>query len=77
MLSLSLSFMLFVWPLLTKHMNFISHHLTEKEFHARYETMSRLQIEDEMVKGVGCCEKVNNLWKFFFCRKIPKSEVLS
>ena len=42
MLSLGLSFMLFVWPLLTKHMNFIAHHLTEKEFHARLETMNRL-----------------------------------
>ena len=42
MLSLGLSFMLIVWPLLTKHMNFIAHHLTEKEFHARMETMNRL-----------------------------------
>ena len=42
MLSLGLSLFLFVWPLLTKHMNFIAHHLTEKEFVARYETMNRL-----------------------------------
>ena len=42
MLSLGLSFMLFVWPLLSKHTNFIAHHLTEKEFHARLETMNRL-----------------------------------
>lgn len=42
MLSLGLSFMLIVWPLLTKHMELIAHHLTEKEFHARMETMNRL-----------------------------------
>jgi hypothetical protein len=54
MLSLGLSFFLFVWPLLTKHMNFIAHHLTEKEFHARYETMNRMQVEDELVKSMGC-----------------------
>mmetsp|Transcript_17645 Transcript_17645/g.23823 ORF Transcript_17645/g.23823 Transcript_17645/m.23823 type:complete len:135 (-) Transcript_17645:41-445(-) len=42
MLSLGLTFMLFVWPLLTKHLNFIAHHLTEKEFHARLETMNKL-----------------------------------
>ena len=44
MLSLGLSFMLIIWPLLTKHLNFIAHHLTEKEFHARMETMNRLQV---------------------------------
>ena len=41
MLSLGLSFMLMVWPLLTKHTNYVAHHLTEKEFHARYEVMNR------------------------------------
>lgn len=50
MLSLGLSLVLFTWPLLTKHMNFIAHHLTEKEFHARLETMNRLQVEDTLVK---------------------------
>ena len=55
MLSLGLSFMLFVWPLLTKHLNFIAHHLTEKEFHARLETMNRLQVEDLLIKQMGCC----------------------
>ena len=44
MLSLGLSFMLIIWPLLMKHLNFIAHHLTEKEFHARMETMNRLQV---------------------------------
>ena len=47
-LSLGLSFMLFVWPLMTKHLNFICHHLTEKEFHARMETMNRLQMDDTL-----------------------------
>ena len=42
MLSLGLSFMLVIWPLLTKHMELIAHHLTEKEFHARMETMNKL-----------------------------------
>ena len=54
MLSLSFSFMLFVWPLLTKHMDFIAHHLTEKEFHARLETMNRMHIEDVLVKSMNC-----------------------
>ena len=54
MLSLGLSLFIFVWPLLSKHMTFIAHHLTEKEFHARYETMNRLQIDDELVKSMGC-----------------------
>ena len=42
MLSLGLSFMLVVWPLMTKHLELIAHHLTEKEFHARMETMIKL-----------------------------------
>lgn len=54
MLSLGLSFLLIVWPLLTKHMNFIAHHLTEKEFHARLETMNRLQVDDELIESMGC-----------------------
>lgn len=61
MLSLGFSLMLFVWPLLTKHMNFIAHHLTEKEFHARLETMNRLQIEDELIKSIKCGQKCRNL----------------
>ena len=76
MLSLGLSFMLVVWPLLTKHLNFIAHHLTEKEFHARMETMNRLQVPDAMVESIGCCHKLKNLYNFFFCRKTPKSEIL-
>ena len=76
MLSLGLSFFLFVWPLLTKHMNFIAHHLTEKEFHARYETMNRLQVEDVLVKSMGCRQKCRNLTLFFCKRNIPKSEIL-
>ena len=54
MLSLGLSFMLMVWPLLTAHVTFISHHLTEKEFHARLEVMNRLQISDAMIQSNGC-----------------------
>ena len=42
MLSLGLSFMLMVWPLLKGHLTFVSHHLTEKEFHSRLEVMNRL-----------------------------------
>jgi len=61
LLSLGFSLMLFVWPLLTKHMNFIVHHLTEKEFHARLETMNRLQIEDELIKSVTFAQKCRNL----------------
>ena len=76
MLSLGLSFMLVVWPLLSKHLNFIQHHLTEKEFHARLEVMNRLQVEDAHLKSIGCCQKLKNLYKFFCCRKIPKSEIL-
>ena len=76
MLSLGLSFMLFVWPLLSKHTNFIAHHLTEKEFHARLETMNRLQIDDELIKSVSCCQKVRNLGYFCCIRKTPKSEIL-
>ena len=49
LLSLGFSLMLVVWPLMTKHLNFISHHLTEKEFHARLETMNRLQIDDQLI----------------------------
>ena len=67
MISLGLSFMLFVWPLLTKHCNFIVHHLTEKEFHARLETMNRLQVEDQLIQSIGCKQKCINLWSFF-CR---------
>ena len=77
MLSLSLSFFLFVWPLLTKHWGFIAHHLTEKEFHARLDTMMRLQIEDTLITQMGCAQKCKNLTRFFCCRKIPKSEVLT
>ena len=49
MLSLGLSFMIFVWPLLWQHLNLIAHHLTEKEFHARLETMNKLQVEDRLI----------------------------
>ena len=76
MLSLGLSFMLVVWPLMTKHLNFIAHHLTEKEFHARLETMNRLQIPDALVESMSCGQKVKNLYRFFCCRKTPKSEIL-
>ena len=38
LISLGFSFFLVVWPLLRKHLDFIMHHLTEKEFHARMET---------------------------------------
>ena len=55
MLSLGLSFMLVVWPLLSKHLNFIAHHLTEKEFHARLEVMNRLSVEDALTQSIGCC----------------------
>ena len=54
MLSLGTSFMLFVWPLLTKHMNFTAHHLTEKEFHARAEAMDRMQVDDVLVESMKC-----------------------
>ena len=40
MLSLGLSLMCLVWPLLYAHWNFVAHHLTEKEFHARLEVMN-------------------------------------
>ena len=49
MLSMGFSFMLFVWPLLKKHTNFIAHHLTEKEFHARMEAMNNLQVDDMLI----------------------------
>lgn len=75
MLSLGWSFMLFVWPLLTKHMNFIVHHLTEKEFHARLETMNRLQTDDILIKEVKCGQKCTNLLNFCFRRRIPPSEL--
>ena len=77
MLSLGFSFMLFVWPLLTKHMNFIAHHLTEKEFHARMETMNKLQVDDVLVESMNCKQKCSNLYTFFCKRKIPKSEILT
>ena len=54
MLSLGLSFMLFVWPLMTKHLDFIQHHLTEKEFHARLDTMMKLNVDDELLKRMTC-----------------------
>ena len=54
MLSLGYSFLLFVWPLLTKHTNFVAHHLTEKEFHARLETMNRLNVEDALIQSMSC-----------------------
>ena len=77
MLSLGLSFMLVVWPLLKKHLELVAHHLTEKEFHARMETMNKLQVEDVLVKEIGCGQKCKNLVRFFCCRSVPKSEVLS
>ena len=76
MLSLGLSFMIFVWPLLWQHLELIAHHLTEKEFHARLETMNRLNVEDRLIQSIGCKQKCKNLCSFFFCRKIPKSEIL-
>ena len=71
MLSLGLSFMLVVWPLLTKHLELVAHHLTEKEFHARMETMIKLQVDDVLVKEIGCGQKCKNLVRFFCCRRIP------
>ena len=73
MLSLGLSFMLVVWPLFTKHIELIAHHLTEKEFHARMETMNRLQIDDVLIQSMSCGQKCKNLTQLFCCRKIPKS----
>ena len=54
MLSLGFSLMLFVWPILTRHMNFIAHHLTEKEAHARKETMEKLEVDDVLVERMKC-----------------------
>ena len=54
MLSLGFSLMLFVWPILTRHMNFIAHHLTEKESHARKETMEKLEVDDVLVERMKC-----------------------
>ena len=76
MLSLGLSFMLFVWPLMTKHLDFIQHHLTEKEFHARMETMEKLQIDDVLTESMKCKQKCINLFNFFCRRNVPKSEIL-
>ena len=76
MLSLGLSFMLVVWPLLKKHLELIAHHLTEKEFYARLETMNKLQVDDLLVESMNCKQKCKNLTRFFFCQKIPDSQVL-
>ena len=76
MLSFGFSFMLFVWPLMTKHLDFIQHHLTEKEFHARLDTMMKLNVDDELIKRMTRGQKCKNIYQFFFCRKVPKSEIL-
>lgn len=76
MLSLGLTFFLFVWPLLKKHMQFIAHHLTEKEFHARLEVMNKNFIEDALIKSIGWRQKLRNLCYFFCRRNIPASEIL-
>ena len=53
-LSLGLSLMLMIWPLMKKHLELVAHHLTEKEFHARMETINKLQVEDELIKSINC-----------------------
>ena len=46
--------MLMIWPLMKKHLELVAHHLTEKEFHARMETINKLQVEDELIKSINC-----------------------
>jgi len=76
MLSLGLSLMSLVWPLMTSHWNFVAHHLTQKEFHARLELMNQKQIPDAMIRSVTCGQKCSNLYYFLCKRKIPKSDIL-
>ena len=75
-ISLGFSFMLLVWPLLRKHLDFIMHHFTEKEYHARMETSKKLKTLDYYIGSISGKRKCRNLYKFFCCRKIPKSEIL-
>ena len=54
MLSYGFSLTLFMWPLVTKHVELVSYNMTEKEFFARLDTRNRLMIEDDvMVMGIG------------------------
>ena len=46
LLSLGFSFMVLTWPLFRKHLDFIMHHITEKEFHARLETSKKIKVLD-------------------------------
>ena len=46
LLSLGFSFFLLTWPLFRKHLDFIMHHLTEKEFHARLDTSKKIKVLD-------------------------------
>ena len=73
LLSLGLSLMLMIWPLMKKHLELVAHHLTEKEFYARVETVNKLQVEDFLIKNISCKQKCKNLGRFFCYRKIPKS----
>ena len=74
MTSLGFSLMLLVYPLMTKHFGFISHHLTEKEFHARLKTIQKLHVADEKILSVNFAQKVSNLYRFFF-RRNPPSQI--
>lgn len=76
LVSLGFSVMLLTWPLFRKHLDFIMHHLTEKEFHARLETSKKHKILDYYIGTITGKQKCRNIYKFLCCRKIPKSEIL-
>ena len=57
LLSVGLSLMLMIWPLMKKHLELVAHHLTEKEFYARMETVNKLQVEDFLIKNISCKQK--------------------
>ena len=58
LLSLGVSFGLVAWPLMKLHLDLMANHLTEKEWDSRMKTCEKLNVNDEMIEGITCGQKV-------------------
>ena len=75
LLSLCLSLLILTSPLVRQHLHYISIHMTQKELVARQQTAQRIVCDDTMINNISCGQKIGNLCSFFFCRKVPRSEI--
>ena len=63
MVSMGTSIVLIVWPLLKKHFDLVTKHLTEKEWEARKKTCQRRKrkIDDDLIANMPFRQKCKNV----------------